>query len=134
LAATLLTTYLPDTNVLIDVLNGKRGSRELLNRLVTEGHELSCCAVTVAEVHSGIHPKDSAKVERFLSALRWYDVTRAVALRAGQIRYAEARQGVTLSLPDTLIAALALEHGLTLITNNRKHFTVPGLLLHPQPL
>src|SRR5690242_3286306 len=123
-------TYLPDTNILIDVLNGKNETGELLSRLVADGHELASCAVTVAEVHSGIHPKDSAGVERFLSSLHWYDITPAVAVRAGQLRYAQARQGITLALPDTLIAALAMEHRLTIITNNRRHFSIPGLSVY----
>ncbi len=124
-------TYLPDTNILIDVLNRKGETGELLSRLVADGHELASCAVTVAEVHSGIHPKDNAAVERFLSSLRWYDITPAVAVRAGQIRYAQARQGITLALPDTLIAALAMEYRLTIITDNRRHFSIPGLSVHP---
>jgi predicted nucleic acid-binding protein len=123
-------TYLPDTNILIDVLSGKSETGELLRRLVTDGHELASCAVTVAEVHSVIHPKDSAAVERFLSSLRWYDITPAVAVRAGQLRYAQARKGVTLALPDTLIAALVMEYRLTIITNNRRHFSIPGLSVH----
>jgi predicted nucleic acid-binding protein len=124
-------TYLPDTNILIDVLNGKRAWRELLSQLVAEGHELSSCAVTVAEVHSGVHPQNSAAVERFLSSLRWFDITRAVAIRAGQLRYAQARLGIIMALPDTLIAALAIEYRLTIITNNRKHFCIPGVSVHP---
>lgn len=124
-------TYLPDTNILIDILNGKGEIAKVLSQLVADGHELASCAVTVAEVHSGIHPKDTAAIERFLSSLRWYDITAAIAVRAGQLRYAQARQGVTLALPDTLIAALAMEYRLTIITNNRKHFTIPGISIYP---
>jgi len=127
-------TYLPDTNILIDVINGKNEVKELLSGLIAEGHELASCAVTVAEVHSGVDRTGSAKIEQFLSALRWYDITPAVALRAGRLRYDSARKGVTLALPDTLIAAVALEYGLTLITRNRKHFAMPGLVVHRQPL
>jgi hypothetical protein len=36
-----MTGYLPDTNVLVDALNGKRGRRELLRDLVLEGHRLA---------------------------------------------------------------------------------------------
>ena len=40
---------------------------------------------------------------------------------------------MTLSLSDMLIAATALEHGLTLITHNKKHFPMPELSLYPFP-
>ena len=123
-------TYLPDTNILIDVINGKQGVKRLLSQLVLEGHELASCAVTVAEVHSGIQPADTAKIQDFLSALHWYSITRAVAVRAGELRYAWARQGVTLALSDALIAAAALEYGTILVTSNRKHFPMPELRVY----
>jgi tRNA(fMet)-specific endonuclease VapC len=125
-----MITYLPDTDVLINALNGKRGHKERLSRLVLEGNRLACCAITEAEVHSGIHPQDTSKVEQFLKTFYWYNLTRSVALRAGSWRYQYARQGITLSLPDMLIAATALEYGLILITDNRKHFSMPELKIY----
>ena len=125
-----MTIYLPDTNILIDAFREKRGRRELLGRLVTSGHSLACCAVTVAEVYSGMQPRETAVTDAFLSALMWYGSTRIVARRAGRLRFDYARRGVTLSLPDSLIAATALEHSLTLITDNRKHFPMPELSLY----
>ncbi len=127
-----MTTYLPDTNVLIDTLNGKRGQKEMLMNLVRQGHRLACCAVTVSELFSGIRPADLPKVETFISALSWQPTTPAIARRAGRWRHDYARQGVVLALADTLIAATAVEYGLTLITNNRKHFPMSELLLHPE--
>ena len=120
-------TYLPYTNILINALNAKRGHKELLNDLVRRGHRLSCCAITIREIYSGIKPADLPKVDEFLSALVWYGDSRSIARRAGRLRFAWAQQGTTLSLPDSLIAATALEHGLTLITDNRKHFPMPEL-------
>jgi predicted nucleic acid-binding protein len=117
-----MKTFLPDTNILINALNGKRGHKELLNSLVLAGHRLACCAVTISELFSGIKPGDMAKVEAFVSGLLWYRTTPAIARQAGRWRYEYARRGVTLVLPDTLIAATALEYGLTLITNNQKYF------------
>lgn len=126
-----MITYLPDTNILIDALNGKRDRKEFLHDLVMEGHQLASCAVTISEVFSGVKPQDTQRVERFFHAFRWYETTRSVAQRAGRIRFEAARQGVTLALPDVLVAATALEHGLTLITGNRKHLPMPELNLYP---
>lgn len=125
--------YLPDTNILINALNNKRGHRHLLNRLVLEGNQLSCCSVTLAEVYSGVRPADVPKVDTFFSALEWYPNSRSIARLAGRLRFDYARKGVVLSLPDVLIAATALNHGLTLITENGKHFPMPELRLHPLP-
>jgi predicted nucleic acid-binding protein len=123
--------YLPDTNVLVDALIGKRGLRELLRDLVLEGNRLACCAITVAEIYAGMRSHEAARTDAFLDSLTWYDSSRKVARRAGRLRFDCARQGITLSLSDMLIAATALEHGLTLITQNQKHFPVPDLALHP---
>ena len=128
-----MTTYLPDTNVLVDALNGKRGRREGLRDLVLQGHRLACCAITLAEVYAGMWPHEAPRTDEFLSALVWYGTSRGIARRAGRLRFEYARQGMALSLADTLIAATALEYGLTLITANRKHFPMMELSLYPLP-
>ena len=125
-----MTTYLPDTNVLVDALNGKRSQKEMLANLILQGHQLACCAVTLSELFSGIRAADIHKVEEFVSALRWHQTTPTIARRAGRWRHDYAGQGVTLALADTLIAATAVEYGLTLITNNGKHFPMPELSLY----
>jgi predicted nucleic acid-binding protein len=43
------------------------------------------------------------------------------------------KKGHTLSLPDVTIAAVALTHGLTLLTDNRKDFPMPELALYSLP-
>ena len=126
-----MSIYLPDTNILIDALNDKHGRRQLLRNLLLQGHELACCSIIVAEVYAGMQPHEEYATDQFLSALTWYDITRGVARRTGRLRFEWARRGITLALPDTLIAATALEYGLTLITNNQKHFPMPELSLYP---
>lgn len=44
-----MPTYLLDSSVIIDVLNGKRGRAELLQELLLSGNKLGCYAVNVAE-------------------------------------------------------------------------------------
>jgi predicted nucleic acid-binding protein len=125
-----MIVYLPDTNVLVNALNKKRGCRELLRELVVNGHRLACSSIIVAEVYSGMCPHEAPQTDELLSSLLWYETTHSIARRAGRWRYEWAREGVTLSLTDTLIAATAHEHKLTLITENRKHFPMPELSLH----
>ena len=43
------------------------------------------------------------------------------------------KKGHTLSLPDVTIAAVALTHGLTLLTDNRKDFPMAELALYSLP-
>ena len=44
-----------------------------------------------------------------------------------------AAQGGTLSLPDAIIGALALDRDFTLATDNKKDFPMHGLRFQPLP-
>jgi predicted nucleic acid-binding protein len=44
-----------------------------------------------------------------------------------------SRKGRTLAIADVLIAATALAHKLVLMTDNRKDFPMPQLVLYPLP-
>jgi len=105
---------LVDTDVFIDHL---RGTVELK----AGRHRLSYSVVTRAELFAGTTGTDLAA--RVLSPFREIPVDRAVAERAGRIRRENG-----LRLPDALIAATAVEHGLGLATRNVKRFNaVRGL-------
>ncbi|MGH9828218.1 MAG: type II toxin-antitoxin system VapC family toxin [Blastocatellia bacterium] len=125
-----MTTYLLDTSVIIDVLNGKRNRDALLKGLLDQGDLLACCPVNISEVYAGMRPKEQAATEAFLQSLDYYEITWDVAKRAGLLKRDYSKKGQTLSLPDTTIAAVALEYNLTLITDNVKHYPMPQLKLY----
>ncbi|MHB8631239.1 MAG: PIN domain-containing protein [Candidatus Limnocylindria bacterium] len=107
---------LVDTDVCIDHL---RGARPLL---VAAG-AISYSVVTRSELFAG--RTNERRVEEFLAPFREIVVDRSIAERAGRLR-----RGSPLRTPDALIAATAIEHGLELVTRNRRDFTaVPGLRL-----
>ena len=120
-----------DTTVLLDVLRARQNRRALLVQLVTAGHTLSTSAINLGEVYAGMRPGEEPRTEAFLSSLECYPLTASIARRAGSLKSAWARKGHTLSLADMIVAATALEHGLTLMTDNRKDFPLPELKLHP---
>ena len=78
-----MATYLVDTSVIIDALNGKRGRRDLLLGLVKQGHLLACCSINVTEVYAGMRQKEEAATEEFLRSLEYYHLTWPVARVAG---------------------------------------------------
>jgi predicted nucleic acid-binding protein len=126
-----MTTYLLDTSVILDVLNGKRGRDVLLNQLVREGHLLACSSIQVTEVYTGLRPQEEAATEELLRSLEYYEVTWEVARLAGVLKRDYARRGVTLALADATIAAVVLANGLTLITDNVKHYPMKDLQRYP---
>lgn len=125
-----MTTYLLDTTVIIDALNGKRSRDTLLKQLVREGHLLACTSIQVTEVYAGVRPHEEAVTEELLRSLEYYEVTWQIAREAGALKRDYARKGVTLALADVTIAAVALAHQLTLITDNTRHYPMKDLLLY----
>jgi hypothetical protein len=122
-----------DTSVLIDTLRHRRGRRELLARLASDGHALATSVLNIAEVFAGMRPDEERATETFLSALECYELTGAAARVAGTLQRKWAGKGRTLTLADTVIAAVALEHDCMLMTDNRKDFPMPELHLYPLP-
>ncbi len=128
-----MTTYLLDTSVIIDVLNRKGGRDVLLRKLLFEGNLLACCAINVTEVYAGMRPKERERTEEFLKSLDYYEISWDIAKQAGLLKQEWARRGITLSVSDVTIAAVALANNLILITDNIKHYPMPGLRLYPLP-
>jgi toxin FitB len=113
-----------DTDVFIDHLRGA-------HRLVLSGDDAaSYSVVTLCELFGGARV-DERSVRTLLAPFSALPVEQAIAEQAGRLRRATGTR-----IADALIAATALEHGLTLMTRNVRHFAgVPGLrLVQPRPL
>jgi predicted nucleic acid-binding protein len=125
--------FLLDTTVLIDVLRPRRQRRELLASLVQSGHILATAAINIGELYAGMRTNEVKPAEAFLNELECYPLTASIARRVGELKRDWSTKGKTFSLSDTIVAATALEHDLTLMTDNRKDFFFPGLKLFPMP-
>ena len=122
-----------DTTVLIDTLRHRHGRRELLAEAIHDGHMLATTAINFAEIHAGMRPAEEVRTIAFLDSLECYPVTAAIARRAGRLKWEWSQKGRTLTLDDMLIAATALEHGLTLMTDNLMDFPMAELSLYSFP-
>ena len=111
-----MADLLVDTDVFIDHLRGARA-------LELGDDRVHYSVITRAELLAGTTAMEA--VQTLLGPFREIGVDRAIAGRAGRIRR-EAR----VRLPDALIAATAIEGGLTLLTRNRGDFEpIKGLRL-----
>jgi predicted nucleic acid-binding protein len=128
-----MAILLLDTTVIIDALNEKRNRRQLLRELVTSGHRLACCPINVTEVYTGMRPKEQPKTDAFLTSLEYYPIIFPAARLAGELKQQYSRKGRTLTITDSLIAAVALHNGFTLLTDNTKDFPMKELSLYPLP-
>jgi predicted nucleic acid-binding protein len=113
--------YLIDSDVLIDISRGKRAAREYVDAF-TEGWAIS--QVSALELIVGARDKrDLADIDSFLSAYVIVPLRDSTGKRAYELlkQYAKPHG---LHVFDSLVAATAIEEGLTLVTKNRRHFGV----------
>ena len=94
--------------------------------------------VSIGEFETGFTTmQDAARRARLESSLdrqlmllfpgRVLPVTHTIAARWGRLEGMRQLAGQPLSAPDGMIAATALEHGLTLVTRNEKDFSGLGV-------
>jgi predicted nucleic acid-binding protein len=122
-----------DTSVLIDALRLRRRRRQWLAELVRAGHSLATSALNLAEVFAGMRPEEEARTKDFLNALDCHEISANVAEAAGKLQNRWARKGRTLTLADMMVAAVAIEQGCPLATDNRRDFPMRELDLYPLP-
>ena len=96
-----------------------------MDSLRSEGIGISI--VSVAEIYEGIYgstdiQQDENLLAEFLEPLEILYVTEAVCRTFGQERRRLRSLGALIGDFDLLIAATAIHNGLTLLTNNRRHF------------
>ncbi len=124
-----MSRYLLDTDALINYAKGREPATSRIQQLIDQGDELGVCAVNVAEFFAGIAPADRPYWTTVFSTFAYWQISPAVAQRAGELRYDFARQGQALSTSDTLIAAVAMSEGAILVTGNAKHYPMASLQL-----
>jgi predicted nucleic acid-binding protein len=112
--------YLLDTDTLIDFIQDTGETRSRIVEMLDAGEEVGLCAVTVAELYSGLSEKNHARWERFMSTLPYWHVSRCGARQAGLDRKMASSAGRTIQVADALIAAVAREQQAVVLTNNIK--------------
>jgi predicted nucleic acid-binding protein len=109
-----VTSFLYDTNILIDHLNGIAKATRELQRTTDPAISM----ITWIEVMTGASsPEEEAVLRSFLLNFECLSVSSAVAERAAVVR----RQ-MRIKMPDAIILATAEVSGRMLVTRNVKDF------------
>ena len=123
--------YLLDTTALIDFSKGREPACSHILAMIEAGDELGVCAVNVAEFYAGLPPDKQPTLAGFIDSLNYLDITREAAMRAGQYRYEQARQGRSVSTSDAMVAAVAHHYHAVIVTDNVKDYPMPDIQLLP---
>ena len=106
-----------DSSVWVDFFSSKpgRGGGEL-RRMIEESEPFALTGVVVTEVLQGL-TSHASQVEGFLAQWEMLEPQGFETYREAAAIYRAARaRGISLTTIDTLIAAVALEHGATVFT------------------
>ncbi len=116
-----LSGVLLDSDVVIEVLRGRKAVVLALTALEARGVETFTCGVVAAEIFAGLRAGEEAATESFFHARGDVVIDGTTGRRAGSYlaRYARSH-GVEIA--DALVAAAAATTGLRLWTLNRKHY------------
>jgi hypothetical protein len=115
-----------DTSVLIDVL---RGETRAHRRLAQLDEPPAISAMTVEELTYGLRPGEERALEHVLGGLDVVPVGLAEARLSATWRRESRARGITLGLPDCLIAACAVTAGAVLVTSDRRGFPMPEVTI-----
>ena len=136
-----MTGFLLDTNVLSE-FNRRGDPNPLVKQWLEQADSSSLYAsvLTLAEIRFGVElmrpSTRRTQLEEWLDRdlPGWFDgrvlpVDRAIADRWGVLRARAQMRGRPLSVVDGLLAATALQHGLTIVSRNESDFEAAGVTL-----
>ena len=129
-----------DTTVLVDLGRGTRSEkclsvRAAVRRLLAEGEMLFTSRINEAEFRVGPEisqqrQQELERVERVLAGIAILEFNSQAAQRYAVIKAVMLKRGKPAGDCDTLIAAVALANGQSVLTRNPKHFSdIAGLVV-----
>lgn len=128
-----------DSTFLISYLRGNELAEKKISKLKSEGFIFYTTSINVYEIFYGYFrafgsqantEKEFTQIKNLFSVLMVYSLNLNSAIRASSIQLALEKKGEVIGINDIVIAAIVLENGNKLLTDNIKHFKrIKGLEL-----
>jgi len=109
-----------DTNIIIEALKKNPTAIQSIEKIGLD--KIAISVVTAMELYYGaLNKAELMIIKRHLSSIRIFHIDAEISVTASELieRYAKSHG---LQIPDALIAATSLNHGLKLYTGNKKDF------------
>ncbi len=126
-----------DSTFLISYLRGREKAENSLTLLKQDGFISYTTTINVFEIFYGyfrafkdveMKKNEFKLITKLFSVLNIISLNMTTAIRASSLQVKLQQEGEELGINDTFIAAIVLENGKTIITNNEEHFKrVEGL-------
>ena len=115
-----------DTDLLVAILRGKPETQTIVEELDREG-KAATTSVNAFEIYFGANKSNQKnqnvkETSKLLERLAVFPLDLTSSRRAGEISAKLVAKGETIDFRDSMIAAIVIENGLTLITRNKAHF------------
>jgi tRNA(fMet)-specific endonuclease VapC len=123
-----------DTDLLVGVLRKQERATRKVEELDKQGRQATT-AVNAFELFYGASKskmveENIRETSRLLSRLELLPLTIRSAEKSGLLFGALELKGLPIEFRDSMIAGIALEHGLALVTRNKRDYSrIPGLTL-----
>jgi predicted nucleic acid-binding protein len=121
-----------DTDLLVAILRGKEEAKKKVAELDEEAKGATT-SVNAFELFFGANKSERKdenvkQASKLLERLIIFSLDLASSRKAAEISAKLIAKGETIDFRDAMIAAIAIENGLTLVTRNKSHFKrVKGL-------
>ncbi|MCD6259407.1 MAG: type II toxin-antitoxin system VapC family toxin [Helicobacteraceae bacterium] len=116
-----------DTNILIEIL---KGNQDVVQKLEESNFSYAISSISVMELYYGaLNKAELFKLQKFTSLFEILELNKTLSKIATELIF-EYSKSHNLDIPDSLIAATAIDYNLKLFTLNVKDFRyIDGLIL-----
>ncbi|MBF0520355.1 MAG: PIN domain-containing protein [Nitrospirae bacterium] len=120
-------SVLIDTSAWVEFFRGTSKTADTVTKLIETGKALICGVVYYELMQGAKSAVESLQLCGVLSALPYIEMTSDLWTKAGNISAGLRLKGVTIPMSDLLIAAIALEHDMEVLTLDTHFASIPGL-------
>ena len=116
-----------DTSAWVEFFRGTSKTADTVAKLIEKGQACICGVISYELIQGSKSDDEALHLSGVLSALNYIEMTPDLWIRAGNISAGLRKKGITLPMSDLLIGAIALEHGLEVLTLDEHFASIPGL-------
>ncbi|MCX7925090.1 MAG: PIN domain-containing protein [Fimbriimonadales bacterium] len=114
-----------DTDIMLDILRGRNEQvRYQAQQYTLHYPRYSITQITLTELAHGFYKREGSltTLNKILAQCEILTLTDSAAMLAGEMLARLESSGLTIGFADTIIAAVAVDQGRTLVSANEKHF------------